>query len=100
MATSTRCRRRPLIPLIVANGCPGSCQEIEEGPEAARRVQAILKGPSADPADTDTEFVAKEALRGVRLQIDYLNVSGFVLTCRTWANSPRHRFRSHACRSR
>jgi hypothetical protein len=45
---------------------------IEEDAEAARRVQAILKSPSYRPADTDTEFLAEEDLRGVRLQIDYL----------------------------
>jgi hypothetical protein len=38
--------RRPLVPLIVANGCPGSCQEIEEGPEAGRRVQPIPRVPT------------------------------------------------------
>ena len=37
-----------------------------------RRVQAILKSPSYRPADTDTEFLAEDDLRGVRLQIDYL----------------------------
>ena len=45
---------------------------IEEDPEAVRRVQAILKSPSYQTADTDTEFLAEDDLRGVRLQIDYL----------------------------
>ena len=45
---------------------------VEEDPDATRRVQAILKSPSHRPADTDTEFLAREDLRGVRLQIDYL----------------------------
>jgi uncharacterized protein (TIGR00730 family) len=45
---------------------------IEEDPEAMGRVQAILKNPSHRPADTDTAFLAKDDLRGVRLQIDYL----------------------------
>jgi hypothetical protein len=45
---------------------------IEEDPEAMRRVQAILKSPSYRTADTDTEFLAEDDLRGVRLQIDYL----------------------------
>ncbi|MGA8899505.1 TIGR00730 family Rossman fold protein [Bradyrhizobium sp.] len=45
---------------------------VEEDPEALRRVQAILKGPSYRPADTDTAFLAEDDLRGVRLQIDYL----------------------------
>lgn len=45
---------------------------IEEDPEAARRVQAILKSPSYRPADADTDFLAQDDVRGVRLQIDYL----------------------------
>jgi uncharacterized protein (TIGR00730 family) len=45
---------------------------VEEDPEAAQRVQAILKSPSYRPADTDTAFLAEDDLRGVRLQIDYL----------------------------
>ena len=45
---------------------------IEEDPEAMRRVQAILRSPSYRTADTDTEFLAEDDLRGVRLQIDYL----------------------------
>ncbi len=45
---------------------------VEEDPDATRRVQAILKSPSYRPADTDTAFLAREDLRGVRLQIDYL----------------------------
>jgi hypothetical protein len=45
---------------------------IEEDPKAMGRVQAILKSPSYRPADTDTAFLAKDDLRGVRLQIDYL----------------------------
>jgi uncharacterized protein (TIGR00730 family) len=45
---------------------------IEEDPEAMGRVQAILKSPSYRSADTDTEFLAEDDLRGVRLQIDYL----------------------------
>ena len=44
----------------------------EEDPEAIRRVQAILNSPSYRPADTDSAFLAKDDLRGVRLQIDYL----------------------------
>ena len=44
----------------------------EEDPQAFRRVQAILSSPSYRPADTDTDFLAEDDLRGVRLQIDYL----------------------------
>ena len=45
---------------------------VEEDPDAVRRVQAILKSPSYRPADTDTAFLSRDDLRGVRLQIDYL----------------------------
>jgi uncharacterized protein (TIGR00730 family) len=45
---------------------------IDEDPEAARRVQAILHSPSYRPADTDIDFLAEDGLRGVRLQLDYL----------------------------
>ena len=44
----------------------------EEDPGALRRVQAILNSPSYRRADTDIDFVARDGVRGVRLQIDYL----------------------------
>ncbi len=44
----------------------------EEDPQARQRVQTILNSPSYRPADTDTDFIAENDLRGVRLQIDYL----------------------------
>lgn len=44
----------------------------EEDPEATQRVRAILNSPSYRPADTDLDFLARDELRGVRLQIDYL----------------------------
>jgi len=44
----------------------------EEDPEAWRRVQAILNSPSYRRADTDVDFLARDDVRGVRLQIDYL----------------------------
>src|SRR5664279_1363997 len=44
----------------------------QEDPEALRRVQAILNSPSYRRADSDTDFLAQDGLRGVRLQIDYL----------------------------
>ena len=44
----------------------------EEDPEALRRVQAILNSPSYRRADNDIEFLARDGVRGVRLQIDYL----------------------------
>jgi uncharacterized protein (TIGR00730 family) len=45
---------------------------IEEDPQALQRVQAILANPSFRRADIDTDFLAEDDLRGVRLQIDYL----------------------------
>ena len=44
----------------------------EEDPEALRRVQAILKAPGYRLADEDTDFLRRDDLRGVRLQMDYL----------------------------
>src|SRR6202158_1580601 len=44
----------------------------EEDPEALRRVQAILHNPSYRRADSDIDFLARDGMRGVRLQIDYL----------------------------
>src|ERR1700692_2869908 len=44
----------------------------EEDPETLRRVQAILKSPSYRRADEDIDFLARDGVRGVRLQIDYL----------------------------
>src|SRR5450631_1685474 len=43
-----------------------------EDPEALQRVQAILNSPSYRRADNDIEFLARDGVRGVRLQIDYL----------------------------
>ncbi len=45
---------------------------IEEDPDALRRVQEILKAPSYRPADEDTDFLSRDDVRGVRLQMDYL----------------------------
>src|ERR1700730_10864784 len=44
----------------------------EEDPEALRHVQAILSSPSYRRADSDIDFLARDGVRGVRLQIDYL----------------------------
>ncbi len=44
----------------------------EEDPKALERVQAILNSPSYRRADSDIDFLARDGLRGVRLQIDYL----------------------------
>jgi len=44
----------------------------EEDPEALQRVQAILNSPSYRRAENDSDFLAQDDVRGVRLQIDYL----------------------------
>jgi uncharacterized protein (TIGR00730 family) len=44
----------------------------EEDPEALSRVRAILQSPSYRRADQDTEFLDRDDVRSVRLQIDYL----------------------------
>src|SRR5437660_11472154 len=44
----------------------------KEDPEALRRVQAILNSPSYRRADSDSDFLTRDGVRGVRLQIDYL----------------------------
>ena len=43
----------------------------EEDPQARARVQAILESPSYRSADVDRDFLARDSMRGVRLQIDY-----------------------------
>jgi len=44
----------------------------EDDPEALRRVRAILKTPGYRLADEDTDFLHRDDVRGVRLQLDYL----------------------------
>src|ERR1700681_4082928 len=44
----------------------------EEDPQGLRRVQTILNSPSYRRADSDIDFLARDDVRGVRLQIDYL----------------------------
>jgi uncharacterized protein (TIGR00730 family) len=44
----------------------------EEDPDAMQRVQAILNSASYRRADNDSDFLARNDLRGVRLQLDYL----------------------------
>ncbi len=44
----------------------------EEDPAALPRVQAILDNPSYRRSDTDIAFLARDSVRGVRLQLDYL----------------------------
>jgi hypothetical protein len=49
-----------------------SPKSTEEDPEAHARIEAILNNPSYRRADTDFDFLARDDLRGLRLQIDYL----------------------------
>ena len=49
-----------------------SPKSTEEDPKALARIEAILKSPSYRRADTDPEFLARDDLRGLRLQIDYM----------------------------
>jgi hypothetical protein len=44
----------------------------EDDPDALLRVQAIPNSSSYRRADNDSEFLAQDSVRGVRLQIDYL----------------------------
>ena len=44
----------------------------EEDPDALQRVQVILNSPCYRRADIDIDFLARDGVRGVRLQLDYL----------------------------
>jgi len=46
-------------------------KEAEDDPLARERVQAILQGKSYRLADEDVDFLARDELRGLRLQLDY-----------------------------
>jgi uncharacterized protein (TIGR00730 family) len=50
----------------------GRPKPAEEDPQAPRRLQAILASPSYRPADADADFLARDDVRAVRLQLDYL----------------------------
>jgi uncharacterized protein (TIGR00730 family) len=45
---------------------------IQEDPEAMKRLAAIMENPGYRRADQDIDFIARDELRGVRLQLDYL----------------------------
>ena len=47
-------------------------KSVDEDPEALLRVKAILDSPSYRRADSDIDFLDKDGVRGVRLEIDYL----------------------------
>lgn len=62
----------PAHPVNRREPLPWHCPKpAEEDPGAAARVQAILDSPSYRRADADLDFLAQDAVRGVRLQIDY-----------------------------
>lgn len=43
-----------------------------EDPEAARRLEVLLRSPSYREADSDVDFLATDGARGPRLELDYL----------------------------
>jgi uncharacterized protein (TIGR00730 family) len=62
----------PAHPVNRREPLPWQCPKpSEEDPHAPARVQAILQSPSYRRADVDLDFLARDAMRGVRLQIDY-----------------------------
>ena len=44
----------------------------KEDPDAPQRVEAILASPSYRQADQDTDFLQRDDMRALRLQVDYL----------------------------
>ena len=51
---------------------PGHQPEpIEDDPDAARRLRAILASPTYRAAEEDVDFLHQDETRGVRLQLDY-----------------------------
>lgn len=63
---------KPAHPVNWREPLPWQCPKpSEEDPHARARVQAILQSPSYRRADVDLDFLARDAMRGVRLQIDY-----------------------------
>ena len=62
----------PAHPLQRREPLPWQCpKSADEDPEAPARVAAILKNRSYRRADDDLDFLARDGMRGVRLQIDY-----------------------------
>jgi uncharacterized protein (TIGR00730 family) len=45
---------------------------IEDDPEAQQRIKAIMESPSYRQADRDVDFLNRDDIRGLRLQVDYL----------------------------
>jgi uncharacterized protein (TIGR00730 family) len=53
-------------------------KSIKEDPEAQKRIKAILESPSYRQADQDVEFLTRDDIRGVRLQLDYLKAENLI----------------------
>jgi uncharacterized protein (TIGR00730 family) len=63
---------KPAHPVNRREPLPWQCPKPpDEDPDAPARVQAILGSPSYRRADVDLDFLARDTMRGVRLQIDY-----------------------------
>ena len=63
---------KPAHPVNRREPLPWQCPKpSEDDPHAPARVQAILQSPSYRRADVDLDFLARDTMRGVRLQIDY-----------------------------
>ena len=45
---------------------------VEEDPRAPERVRELMRSPSYRQADRDTGFIARDDVRGIRLELDYL----------------------------
>jgi uncharacterized protein (TIGR00730 family) len=45
---------------------------IEEDPKAQERIKSILESPGYRQADQDVDFLNRDEIRGIRLQLDYL----------------------------
>src|SRR5436853_1614446 len=63
---------KPADPLGRREPLPWQCPKaLQDDPQARQRVDAILANPSYRRADADLDFLARDDMRGVRLQIDY-----------------------------
>ena len=63
---------KPADPLGRREPLPWQCPKtLQDDPQARQRVEAILASPSYRRADADLDFLARDDMRGVRLQIDY-----------------------------
>ncbi len=51
---------------------------VENDPDAARRLEAILASPSYREADEDVDFLHHDETRGVRLQLDFLKTESLL----------------------